>query len=32
MSGRMFVPLLNEYVGEAAAQESRHTQMLGERR
>jgi hypothetical protein len=32
MSGRMFVPLSNEYVGEAAAQESRHAQMLGERR
>jgi hypothetical protein len=32
MSGRMFVPLPNEYVGEAATQESRHAQMLGERR
>ena len=32
MSGRMFIPLPNEYVGEAAAQESRHAQMLGERR
>jgi hypothetical protein len=32
MSGRMFVPLPNEYVGEAAALESRHAQMLGERR
>jgi hypothetical protein len=32
MSGRMFVPLPNEYVSEAAARESRHAQMLGERR
>ena len=31
MSGLMFVPLPNEYVGEAAAQESRHAQMLGQR-
>jgi hypothetical protein len=32
MSCRMFIPLLNEFVGEPAAQESRHAQTRGERR
>jgi len=32
MSGRMFVPLPHEYVSESTAAESRHAQMVCERR